>query len=156
MYLISIKRIYGCMFCQRCFGKQTARHSLTTRLLYSCISAKLYSGDATLDALLADLAQQLSRLSEDGFEAGFGDLSLCPICIYVHIHAYIYIYIYIHIFYIHYIRYAYMYLCMCHDPRTPTLSFSSSPACQIDGHRIRLICIGVKGDWAFIRKAPWS
>ena len=75
---------------------------------------------------------------------------------YIYMHIYIHIYIYIHIFYIHYIRYAYMYLCMCHDPRTPTLSFSSCPACQIDGHRIRLICIGVKGDWAFIRKAPWS
>ena len=48
---------------------RATRHSLTTRLLYSCISAKLYSGDHTLDALLVDLATQLKALGEEGVEA---------------------------------------------------------------------------------------
>ena len=36
-------------------------------------------------------------------------------------------------------------------PRTPDLSL----AVQAGGHRIRLICLGVKGDWAYVRKVIW-
>ena len=45
------------------------RHSLTTRLLFTCISAHLYNKDESLDGLLAELAQQGQELFEHGIQA---------------------------------------------------------------------------------------
>lgn len=45
------------------------RHTFTTRLLFSCISASLYHGDETLDGLLDELVLQGLELYHTGFEA---------------------------------------------------------------------------------------
>ena len=46
------------------------RHSFTSRLLFTCISSKLYDGEKTLRDLHAEWASQMRALFYDGVQAG--------------------------------------------------------------------------------------
>ncbi len=48
---------------------QQLRHSFTTRLLLTCISAKLYHNDQTTDDLFAAITRQAHDLALDGVTA---------------------------------------------------------------------------------------
>lgn len=47
------------------------RHSFTTRLLITGISAKLYYGDVTVDDILSEIARQGQELCAEGVEVAW-------------------------------------------------------------------------------------
>lgn len=55
------------------------RHSFTSRLLFTCISSRLFNGEQTLRDLNSEWAKQLRSLFYDGVEVG------CNMCYYSHV-----------------------------------------------------------------------
>lgn len=107
------------------------RHTFTTRWLFTGISSHLYYGDWTLDDLLAELTRQ----AIDAFESGICDPWCVPkkksqmshLTLKVGVGCF----------------------------RVSMCPFHLALASQdINGSRLRLVCIGTKGDWVFLRKAP--
>lgn len=108
------------------------RHTFTTRWLFTGISSHLYYGDWTLDDLLAELTRQ----AIDAFESGIYD----PWCVPKKKKS----------------QMSHLTLKVgvgCF--RVSMCPFHLALASQdINGSRLRLVCIGTKGDWVFLRKAP--
>lgn len=57
------------------------RHSFTTRFLFSCISASLYSGDSTLQALLQEMTDQIMDLFSNGITVPWFELRPFPLLV---------------------------------------------------------------------------
>ena len=108
------------------------RHTFTTRWLFTGISSHLYYGDWTLDDLLAELTGQ----AIDAFESGICD----PWCVPKKKLS---------------VPFDYWTLVGVGCFRVSMCPFHLALASEdVNGTRLRLVCIGTKGDWVFLRKAP--
>lgn len=149
--------------------KQTFRHSFTSRFLFSGISSHLYYQDWTVDDLLGELAKQ----AIDAYEVGvlepwiecskkrsgipttgkYSKFSIhtTNICIVLYVIFYViwsmsnnYIYMVIY----------YIYMAWT-QPTKVTRVVPLLLHQDIGSTKLRLVNVGTKGDWVFLRKVPY-
>ena len=106
------------------------RHSLTTRFLLTCISSYFFDGGNTLDDLhqfILDDAEELYRTGVTVFKRGINMIL--------------------------FLFFEWVNWKKCY----PSLSSFSVPnnfmETQVQSHNFRLVCIGTKGGWVYLRKA---
>ena len=118
------------------------RHSLTTRFLLTCISSYFFDGENTLDDLHEVMAADATFLYEKGITAPLkNDLLLIFIIWPLHFQGSLW---------------ACLTLNQTKKKCSPCL-FHRVPPPEVGSVHLRLVCVGTKGDWVFLRKdACWK